>query len=270
MNSESMRNEILKHLSPDNSWRNTVQYFATITSTNDVLKQLAHQGAAHGTVLIAGEQTGGRGRMGRSFHSPADMGIYMSVLLRPLCRPDQLMHLTCAAACAACAAIEKSAGFRPGIKWTNDIVFQKRKLAGILTEMGLNPDGSVSYAVIGIGINCCQTLSDFSPDIQGFAGSLAMLSQKSIDRAAVAAAMVDAFWEMDKHLLTAKEETLGRYRKDCVTLGQEISVVRADEVRYGKALDINEEGALIVAFSDGSVEAVNTGEVSVRGLYHYV
>lgn len=265
-----MQNDILKMLLPDNTWRENVHYYETITSTNDVLKRLAQQAAAHGTVLISGQQTAGRGRLGRSFQSPADVGIYMSVLLRPMCSPEMLMHLTCAAACAACDAIEKSAGFRPGIKWTNDIVYQKRKLAGILTEMGLNPDGTVSYAVIGIGINCCQKLSDFSTDIQNFAGSLAMFSEKAIDRAAVAAAMVDAFWTMDQKLLTAKEVILNQYRNNCITIGQEISVVRADEVRYGKALDINAEGALIVSFTDGSIEAVNSGEVSVRGMYHYV
>lgn len=265
-----MQNHILKMLSPDNTWRENVHYYETITSTNDVLKQLAQQAAAHGTVLISGQQTAGRGRLGRSFQSPADVGIYMSVLLRPICSPEMLMHLTCAAACAACDAIEKSAGFRPGIKWTNDIVYQKRKLAGILTEMGLNPDGTVSYAVIGIGINCCQKLSDFSPDIQNFAGSLTMFSEKAIDRAAVAAAMVDAFWTMDQKLLIAKEDILNQYRNNCITIGQEISVVRADEVRYGKALDINAEGALIVSLADGSIEAVNSGEVSVRGMYHYV
>lgn len=269
-NTDGMLNEILKQLSPKNRWRDYLRYYPTITSTNDVLKQMAQQGAEHGTILIAGEQTGGRGRLGRSFQSPADVGIYMSVLLRPECKPEKLMHLTCAAACAACDAIEKSAGFRPGIKWTNDIVFQKRKLAGILTEMGFHPDGTVAYAVVGIGINCYQTQADFSPDIQAFAGSLAMVSQRSIDRAKVAAAMADAFQKMSDGLLENKESVMAQYRRDCITLGQDVSVIRADVTRYGKALDIDDEGALIVSFPDGCIETVNSGEVSVRGLYNYV
>ena len=107
---------------------------------------LASQGAPHGTVLIADRQTGGRGRMGRSFLSPPGVGIYMSILLRPECAPQELMHLTCAVAAAMCRAVECAAGLRPGIKWTNDLVWGKQKFAGILTEMGLNAAGGVDWA----------------------------------------------------------------------------------------------------------------------------
>ena len=89
-------------------------------------------------------------------YSPESMGIYLSVLLRPECAPTELMHLTCAAAVAMCDALEKAAHFRPGIKWTNDLVFGNRKLGGILTELGLSPKGTVAYVIIGIGINCRQ------------------------------------------------------------------------------------------------------------------
>lgn len=265
-----MLTSILTSLSPSNPWREKIQYFDEITSTNDVLKQMAVQGAPHGTVLIADRQTGGRGRRGRSFLSPAGVGIYLSVLLRPHCKPDELMHLTCAVAGAMCEAVERSAGFRPGIKWTNDLVYRKRKLAGILTELGFTPDGLVDYAVIGIGVNCCQKPEDFPSEIQNIAGSLATVSGHDIDRAKVAAAMVDALYEMDCRLLTGKAALLDGYRRDCITIGQDISVVRGDTVRHGHALDVDEEGALIVRFPDGHTEAVNSGEVSVRGMYGYV
>ena len=134
--------------------------FETIDSTNTYLKQLAEAGAEGGTAVIAHSQTGGRGRLGRSFHSPAGSGIYLSYLLRPNCKPEGLMHLTCAVAVAMCDAVEKTTGLRPGIKWTNDLVWQKRKLGGILTELGFE-NGLVSYAVVGIGINCTQTEEDF-------------------------------------------------------------------------------------------------------------
>lgn len=254
----------------NNPWREKIQFFDTITSTNDVLKQLALQGAPEGTTLVADCQTGGRGRMGRTFLSPSGVGIYLSVLLRPPCKPTELMHLTCASATAACSAIEQTSGFRPGVKWTNDIVYNKRKLAGILTELGLNQDGTTAYAIIGIGFNCNQQLRDFPPAIQDVAGSLKMVTGKETDRALLAAKMIEALYQMNRELLSDRAGILARYRQDCITLGQEISLVRGDEIRHGKALDVDENGALVVRYEDGTIEAVNSGEVSVRGMYHYV
>lgn len=265
-----MLQKIVKNLSSDNPWRENIQFFDSITSTNDVLKQMASQGAPQGTVLVADSQTGGRGRLGRTFLSPAGVGIYLSVLLRPNCTPRELMHLTCACASAACTAIEQSTGFRPGVKWTNDIVYQKKKLAGILTELSLKQDGNTAYAIVGIGINCSQQPEDFPPAIQEIAGSLKMASGREIDRALVAAKMIDAFYDMNRILLTDKSRIIDRYRGDCITLGQEVSLVRGDEIRHGRALDVDEEGALIVKFENGTIETVNSGEVSVRGLYHYL
>lgn len=265
-----MRNEIINHISKENPWRDKIQFFETITSTNDVLKQMALQGAPEGTVLVADSQSGGRGRLGRTFLSPSGVGIYLSVLLRPACMPGELMHLTCGSALAACNAIEQTAGFRPGVKWTNDIVYRKKKLAGILTELGLNQDGSTAYAIIGIGINCTQKPEDFPPELRKIAGSLKMVSGREIDRALVAAKMIEGFYEMNRGLLQKKFQMISDYRKDCITLGQEISVVRNGFNRHGKALDVDEDGALLVAYEDGSMETVNSGEVSVRGLYNYV
>ena len=208
--------------------------------------------------------------MGRSFHSPEGVGIYLSILLRPDCTPMELMHLTCAAAVAMCDAVEAAVGLRPGIKWTNDLVCGRRKLGGILTELGLNTKGKVDYAIIGIGINCCQCETDFAPEIRDIAGSLAMVTGKDIERSAVAAAMMEALQAMDSRLLTHKQEMLSQYRKDCITIGQDISLLRGDEVRHGRAVDVDDEGALVVYFPDGSLEAVNSGEVSVRGMYGYI
>ena len=264
-----MKEQILTHLPGDFPWQNHIHWFESIESTNTHAKQLAKAGAPHGTVLIADHQTGGRGRRGRSFHSPAGVGVYLSVLLRPNCPPDQLMHLTCAAAVASCDAVEAAAGIRPGIKWTNDLVWQQKKLAGILTELSLTPDGKVEYAVIGIGINCCHTPEDFPEEIRGIASSLAAVTGKQIDRPQVAAALIQATEALSR-TLENKEIILARYRSDCITLGKYISLVRADEVRHGTAMDIDEEGALLVRFDDGRLEAVNSGEVSVRGMYGYV
>ena len=261
----TMKNSIYTYLE-SHPWKNSVQFFDTIDSTNTRAKALAAQGAPHGTVLIADHQTVGRGRLGRTFLSPAGTGVYMSVILRPGCPPAELMHLTCAAAVAACDAVEKAAGIRPGIKWTNDLVYKNRKLAGILTELGLSPRGLVDWAVIGIGINCLQKEYDFDPAIRSFAGSLAMFAP--CDRAKVAAKLIDAFSAMD---LSRKSEIMTQYKADCITLGREVSLLRGtDPVRHGRAVDIDADGALIVEFAPGVRETVNSGEISVRGMYGYV
>ena len=262
-----MRQKIVQNLQESCPWQDSLLYFESIDSTNTRAKELAAEGAPHGTVLVANHQTGGRGRRGRSFHSPAGSGIYMSVILRPNCPASELMHLTCAAAVALCDAVEKACGFRPGIKWTNDLVFGQRKLAGILTELGFNAQGLVDWAIVGMGVNCTQEESQFPEEIRSIAGSLTSVSGKTIDRAKVAAAMMDALYRMD---LTEKEKILTLYRTDCVTLGKEVSVVRADGIiHHCTALDIDKEGALIVRHADGSLETVSSGEVSIRGLYGY-
>ena len=265
-----MKQRILSHLSPNHPWAGTVHYFDSIGSTNTEAKGLAAAGAPHGTVLIAGHQTGGRGRMGRSFHSPAGLGIYLSVILRPNCGPADLMHLTCAAAVAMCDAVEKAAGFRPGIKWTNDLVCGKRKLGGILTELSLNATGIVNYAVIGIGINCLHRPDDFPEELRDMAGSLSMTAGVPADPARVAAAMIGGLYAMDQGLLTQKASIMDRYRADCVTLGKEISVHRFDTVRHGTATGVDDDGGLTVRFDDGSTQTVAAGEVSIRGMYGYL
>ena len=265
-----MKERILRLVSPEYPWKDRFLFLPETDSTNDCLKKLAADGAPHGTVVLSDHQTVGHGRRGRSFLSPPGVGLYLSILLRPACPPTRLMHLTCAAGVAMCNAIEESVGFRPGIKWTNDLVFGKRKLGGILTELRLNSQGLVDYAIVGIGINCCQGPQDFPPEIREIAGSLSMVTGHTVDRFRVAAAELDALYAMSRGLLTRQEAMLAQYRKDCITIGQEISLVRGEEVRHGKALDVDDEGALMVLFPDGHTEAINSGEVSVRGMYGYV
>ena len=265
-----MIHSILSHLSADYPWKDRLHYFESIGSTNDYLKDLARQGAPHGAVCIAARQTAGHGRMGRTFHSPGGLGIYLSILLRPNCAPTQLMHLTCAAAVAMCNAVENASGLRPGIKWTNDLVWGRKKLGGILTEMGLSPKGTVDWCLIGIGINCCHKQEDFPEELRSIATSLDQVTGFHTEPAQLAAAMLEALAAMDERLLTDKANLLDQYRLDCVTVGQEISVVRGNEVRHGTALSIDDEGALVVSYGDGSTETVNSGEVSIRGMYGYV
>lgn len=265
-----MEKAVLSALAEAYPWKDRLRYYPVIGSTNDHLKILARQGAPEGTAVLAGSQTAGHGRMGRSFHSPEGKGVYLSLLLRPGCEPKELMHLTCAVAVAMCDAVEKASGIRPGIKWTNDLVYGGKKLGGILTELGFTAQGMVDYAILGIGINCSHQPEDFPAELRGIAASVNMVGLRKTEPAELAAAMLEALHTMSCRLLTEKEAMLARYREDCITLGQEISVVRPGSVRHGKAVALDAEGALVVAFSDGSVETVNAGEVSIRGMYGYV
>ena len=264
-----MKDLIISNLPASYPWQGNLYYFDTIDSTNTRAKEMAAQGAPHGTVLIADSQTGGRGRMGRSFHSPAGCGIYLSMLLRPQHPAKDLMHLTCATAVAASDGIQAATGLRPGIKWTNDLVVGKKKLGGILTELSLDGSGNVDYAVIGIGVNCSQDTKDFPKEIRQIATSLQLATGKSIDRAAVIGQLLVALQHMSENLQNSAE-ILRAYRANCITIGQEISLVRGEEIRHGKALDVDDEGALVVEFCDGVTQSVQSGEVSVRGMYGYV
>ena len=264
-----MENQIITQLTTECPWRDTLYWYDTVDSTNTLAKVMAKDGAPHGTVLVAGAQTGGRGRMGRSFQSPSG-GVYLSVILRPACTPDKLMHLTCATAVAGCRAVEKACSFSPDIKWTNDLVAGRKKLGGILTELALNGNGLVDYAIVGIGINCCQKAEDFSPEIREIATSIQAVTDTACSVSKVTAALIEALWEMDKGLLTQKAAIMDAYRKKCITLGKEISVVCGDSISHGTALDLDEDGGLLVRFTDGSEKIVASGEVSVRGMYGYL
>ena len=251
-------------------WRDTLHWFSTIDSTNTYAKKLAAQGAPQGTVVIAEAQSAGRGRLGRSFHSPAGKGMYLSLILRPNCLAQDLMHLTCAVGYAACNAVEKASGIRPGIKWINDLVLNKKKLGGILVELSLSQASShVDYAIVGIGINCLHAAEDFPEELQNIATSLTMEANREISPSAMAAAIVTALWKTTAKLFTEKEQIMESYTRDCITLGQQILVIRGDEKRYGTAVAIDPDGQLMVDFG-GTTEAVGSGEVSIRGMYGYV
>lgn len=265
-----MKKQILSRLPQNHPWRDSIHWFNTIDSTNTQARAMAAAGAPHGSVLIADSQSAGRGRLGRVFQSPPGSGIYMSVILRPHCSPAALMHLTCAIAVAMCDAVEDTLGFRPGIKWINDLVYDRKKLAGILTELSIDPKtGLVDYAIVGIGINCNQSAQDFPPELQHLACSSRMACGRPIDRSRLAAEMIRALEKMSRTLLDEQDFIMARYREDCVTIGADIAVIRGDERQYGRALDINNDGSLLVSFADGHTASVNSGEVCVRGLYGY-
>lgn len=263
------RREILRRLEGC-AWGEGVQVCEEVDSTSNQAKLQAAAGAPEGTVIIADTQTGGRGRLGRSFSSPKGMGMYLSAVLRPKAEPAQLLHLTCAVAVAVCNAVEKTVGVRPGVKWTNDPVIGNKKLCGILTELALEAEiNEVQYAVVGIGVNCQQRQEDFDEAIRDVACSLAMATGKPVDRNLLTANCIRELEVLSRHYLTEKAAYMAQYRKDCVTVGKQVQVVRGENVRRGFALNVDDDGGLLVAFEDGKTETVSAGEVSVRGMYGY-
>ena len=268
---EELRAEHILSALGDHPWADRLHVFDSIDSTNNALKRDAEGPLPEGTIYIADEQTGGRGRQGRSFASPKGVGIYFSVLLRPDCPPQSLGHVTAMAAVACCDAIEETCGVRPGIKWTNDIILGDKKIVGILTEMHVEwESGTVRYVVIGAGFNCNHTMEDFPEAVWDMAGSIRGLTGRRVDRSALSAALIRRMYTLSREIVSGKEEWLRRYRQDCITLEREVRVIRGSDSRTGKALGIDENGGLIVKYDSGETGVVYSGEVSVRGLYGYV
>lgn len=265
-----MKHSVLAALPAQHPWAGLLEYHSRIGSTNERAAHLAAAGAPEGTLVLADSQTAGRGRMGRSFHSPAESGIYLSLILRPGCHAADLMHLTCAVAVAMCDALEEASGCRPGIKWTNDLVLDKKKVGGILTELSLRADGMVEYAIVGIGINCTQREQDFPEDIRSIATSLQTHTKKAVERSFVAAAMIRQLYAMNAGLLRDKALIMERYKQNCITLGQQVSVLRGERVFHGKAVGLDADGGLLLQLPSGETCCVSSGEVSVRGMYGYI
>lgn len=241
-----------------------------IDSTNSEVKRRAMEGAAEGLVILADRQTGGRGRRGRTFLSPAGKGLYMSVLLRPRTGLRELMWLTAWTGVAVCDGIQRTCGVRPGIKWTNDIILDGRKVCGILTELGMEETDRPEYVVVGMGINVSQTAEDFGPEVAPVAVSLTQALGTAPRRAALAAAVLAALDERYASFPREKERCLEQYRRDCVTLEKEVRLIRGGEERTAFAEEIDEDFQLVVRLPDGRRETVNAGEVSVRGLLGYM
>ncbi len=261
-----MKNEMLSLLPPDYTWGESVYYLKEVDSTSTYAKSLAQNGAPEGTAVIAKRQTGGRGRMGRSFHSPAG-GLYMTVILRPACKAEALMHLTCAIGVAAANAVYAVSGIRPGLKWINDLTVGTKKVGGILVEMSLKPDGFVDYALVGIGINCRD---DIAPELSEIATALDRETGREISPAALAAALLQEIKVQYSGVISRKSDIMEAYRKQCITLNREILLIRGEEKAKAFALDLTDDGGLLVQYPDGTQAVVASGEVSVRGLFGYM
>lgn len=259
----------MNHLSPESIYEHlkiqniSVESYDVITSTNTVLKDRGRKGAPHGLVIAAAEQTAGRGRMGRSFFSPADTGIYFSVLLRPSLIPQDCQLITTAAAVACARVLEKIAGEPAQIKWVNDIYIKGKKVCGILTEASISPNGGLDFAVLGIGINIIPPKNNFPADITDKAGSI--LSNCTHDlRGKIIGEILNEFFGLYETL--ESRAYFNEYRIRSLLDGKAVEVLRNDSILPATALFIDDELRLVVEFPDGTIEHLYTGDVSIKKL----
>lgn len=244
----------------------------TVDSTNSEVKRRAANGAVEGLAVISDEQTAGRGRRGNAFQSLKGKGLFCSVLLRPQVALDALSQLTAWTAVAVCRAVEACCGLTCGIKWTNDIILDGKKLCGILTELEFEAESAAAVAVVvGVGVNVGQTEADFGPDLSPIATSLTQALERPVRRAELAVHLLAALDEMYAAFPQGKNEYLAEYRRRCVTTGHEVALVGPGGSREPAfAREVDDDFALVCRLPDGSTRTVTAGEVSVRGLLGYV
>ena len=239
--------------------------YKTIDSTNTAAKNLGDSGLSKRAVLIASEQTAGRGRLGRSFSSNDGKGLYLSILLGEELPADFATSLTTYMAVVASMAIDSLSGLNTSIKWVNDIYEGGKKLAGILTEGKAKCEGVLSYAVVGIGINLLK--QDFPDDVKAIATTVEDASGKQIDINELAALIIKTFFD-NLHLVGTKE-LADEYRKRSFLIGAKVNVIKPTTVYEATVTAITDKCELVLSLEGGGVEILSTGEVSVRAIQHH-
>ncbi len=243
-------------------WR--IKYHLSLASTNDLAMQMAREGSPEGTVVIAEEQTRGRGRLGRSWYSPKGTGIWMSIILRPTCAPAATTAVTLVAAVAAARAIEIETGLKPGIKWPNDLLLSGRKACGILTEISAELD-RVNYLILGLGVNVNHRVDDFAPEISGLATSLRIEVGRRVSRSALAGRILSEFGPRYHDFLERGfDSTRREWMERSATLRRAVVVTGPASRLEGLAIDLDPDGALVIKTSDGDRHRVTGGEVTLR------
>ncbi len=231
--------------------------FDVIDSTNSYAKNNIGENISN-CVIIADKQTNGRGRCGRDFYSPADNGIYMSVVIRVDKIFSDIELLTIATAAITHYAIEKVTGKKCEIKWVNDIYLNQKKICGILCENILGKNTSVvEYVIIGIGINV-KTTDDFPQELTDIAGSLSM---EDIDRNVLIAEILKGIREFSTNF--DFDRYLSYYKEHSMVMGKTIKFEQNSQEFFGKVIDINSSGHLIVELKDKSVMALKSGEIRI-------
>lgn len=235
----------------------------SLPSTNDRAKELAAAGAAHGTAVLAWRQTRGRGRLGREWSSPAG-GLWLSLILRPPLSPAEVPRLTLVSAVAVAEAVEQATGLRPSIKWPNDLLLDGRKVCGILTELSAEAD-RVAYVVVGIGLNANLGAGQLPAQAATPATSLQLALGRKVPLPSLAAAVLDRLEEWySRFLAEGFDPVRSRWVERSATLGRFVTASLPGGAISGTAVDLAEDGALVVRLADGTRRAVLAGDVTLH------
>lgn len=232
------------------------------TSSNDVLKELAQKGEAHGSLVVVKSQTNGRGRMGRSFISKSEDGLYFSFLLRPSMLATEALNITVICAVALAQAIEQTSGANAQIKWVNDIYINEKKCAGILTEAQLNFEcGTLDYCIVGIGVNVLTPKEGFDKEISEIATAIFENSAPCGYKTKLLAKFFSCFYKYYNSI--ESKEFMLEYKNRSNLIGKDVDVYVGDKITHGTVCDIDENARLVVKAEDG-LHAFSSGEARVR------
>ena len=239
----------------------TIHFYDQVESTNLLAVELAQGDAPEGVVVLADQQLSGRGRGSRSWHSPAGVGIYCSVILRPQVEPEKGQLITLMAGVSIAKAIERQTELSPRVKWPNDVLINDKKVAGILLEARVS-GARIGYAVIGFGVNANNGRGDLPEDIRANASSLRMELKKTVDRGAL---VIEIFSELEKlyHNFQRGDFSviLEQWRHYSSTLGQRVRIWRKDKATEGLAFDLTENGGLLVTLAEGKQIVFHAGDI---------
>lgn len=234
-----------------------IEYYDTLPSTNAFLKSRA-KSEKEGLVVVADSQTEGHGRFDRKFYSPANTGIYMSILLKPETTGFNATRITCAAAVAVAKAIETLSGKETQIKWVNDVLIDGKKVCGILTEGSINPkSGSLEYTVLGIGVNLFLPENGFEKEIENIAGYVFEEFDPTLKDKFIKEVLKNIFTHYNNDILN-------EYRNRSAVIGKDILVIKNNETKNAKALLIDDNFRLNVRYNDKTEEFLDSGEISIK------
>ncbi|MCM3236796.1 biotin--[acetyl-CoA-carboxylase] ligase [Heyndrickxia oleronia] len=240
-----------------------IQYLDTIDSTQKVAHQLAQEGCPEGTIVVAEEQTNGRGRLTRQWHSPKFTGIWMSIVLRPKLPPFKAPQFTLITAVAVVQAIEQLCDLQPEIKWPNDILIKGKKVTGILTELQADSD-KIHSIIIGIGINVNQTREDFPEELHSVATSIAIENGGKLSRSILIQqilANLEKYYQIYLEIGFAPLKLL--WESYAISIGKDIIARTVNEVIAGKAIGISDEGVLKIQDKNGVIHDIYSADIEV-------
>ena len=262
-NFSSLQPNIIRNKLSRSIFAPNIVFHETVDSTNTLLKGLAARGAAEGTIVIAEEQTAGRGRMGRAWLSPGHSNLYVSLLLRPFVQPDQVFVLTMVMALATIDGVEKVSGLGPMIKWPNDLYVDGRKLGGILTELSVK-DRAVEYVVLGLGLNVNWKPGEERGIIYP-ATSVLKETGRKISRNGLLVEILISFEDYYGRVLGGNiAEIYDKWNERSMLLGKPVEIKTTDGSLFGRALRIDRKGALVIEDDNGKEQTILNGDVSVK------